>query len=225
MAPAGPVGTDAAAAAATGPAGRHPRSWCEGYVALTFDDGPSPTTADLLAALEREGLRATMFNRGDHAQARPELVRAQREAGMWVANHTYGHPHLLPLDEARRGSEIARTQRVLSDITHQEPTLFRPPYGETDDAVRAAAGRLGLLEVLWTVDSRDWDGAGADEIVAAAATLTDGGILLMHDWPPSTVEAVAQVLRDRGLGAGRIVSTSEPVPFGGTTFFATAVEP
>ena len=61
---------------------------------------------------------------------------------MWVANHTYGHPHLLPLDGARPGSEIARTQRVLSDITHQEPTLFRPPYGETDDAVRAAAGRL-----------------------------------------------------------------------------------
>lgn len=195
---------------------------------LTFDDGPSPAAPDLLRALEREGLRATMFNQGNHALARPDLVRAERRAGMWVGNHTFSHPDLTQLDEAQRFSEIASTQRVLRDVTGREPMLFRPPYGATDDAVRADVARVGLLEVLWTVDSEDWNGAGVDQIIASAETLTDGGILLMHDWPPNTVRAIpgiARVLEKKGLCAGKIVHTAEAVPSGSTTFHAKAVEP
>ncbi|RYZ29890.1 MAG: polysaccharide deacetylase family protein, partial [Propionibacteriaceae bacterium] len=205
-----------------------PHACRNGYVGLTFDDGPSPTAPDLLKALKREGLRATMFNQGNNALARPELVRAERRAGMWVGNHTFTHPDLTKLDEVQRFQEIASTQWVLRDITHKEPTLFRPPYGSTDDAVRADEDRVGVLEVLWTVDSEDWNGATVDQIVAKAATLTDGGIILMHDWPPNTVQAIpgiAQVLRDQGLCAGKIVYTPEAVPFGGTTFHAKAVKP
>jgi peptidoglycan/xylan/chitin deacetylase (PgdA/CDA1 family) len=94
--------------------------------------------------------------------------------------------------------------------------------------VRADEQRLGLLEVLWTVDSRDWAGATPDEIVAAASTLEPGGIILMHDWPPATIQAIpgiAQVLRDKGLCAGRIASTPKDIPALGTTFHAIAVRP
>jgi peptidoglycan/xylan/chitin deacetylase (PgdA/CDA1 family) len=219
-----PAGASPAPAGPRGQVQPSPRGW----VGLTFDDGPSPTTARLLDALEREGLRATMFNQGNHALASPELVRAERRSRMWVGNHTFSHPHLPPLEESQRFSEIASTQRVLRDITDREPTLFRPPYGATNDAVRADADRIGLLEVLWTVDSEDWDGASVDQIVSRAATLTDGGIILLHDWPPNTVLAIpgiAQVLRDNGLGAGKIVHTPEAVPFGSTTFHARAVTP
>ncbi len=208
--------------------GQHQRACRNGYVGLTFDDGPSPTAPDLLKALEREGLRATMFNQGNHALARPDLVRAERRAGMWVGNHTFTHPDLTTLDEAQRFQEIASTQWVLRDITHKTPTLFRPPYGSTDDAVRADEDRVGVLEVLWTVDSQDWNGASVDQIVAAASTLTDGGIILMHDWPPNTVRAIpgiARVLREQGLCAGKIVHTAQDVPFGAQTFHAKAVKP
>ena len=79
-----------------------------------------------------------------------------------------------------------------------------------------------------TVDPKDRSSASVEAIVAAAATLTDGGIILVHDWPPSTVQAVpgaAQVLRDRGLCAGKVVCTPEEIPFGSTTFHARAVKP
>lgn len=74
---------------------------CNGYVGLTFDDGPSGNTSALLGALQRNGLRATMFNQGQYAAANPAQVRAQVAAGMWVANHSYTHPHLTRLSQAQ----------------------------------------------------------------------------------------------------------------------------
>jgi peptidoglycan/xylan/chitin deacetylase (PgdA/CDA1 family) len=108
------------------------------------------------------------------------------------------------------------------------PTLFRAPFGETNAQVRADAARMHLLEVLWTVDSRDWAGATAEQIVDAAKTLQPGGIILMHDWPPATIAAVpgiAKVLADRGMCAGRIAYTPRDVSGVGTTFHAVAVRP
>jgi len=206
----------------------HDKPCRNGYVALTYDDGPSATSGELLAALRAHRLRATFFNQGNNSLERPDEVRAQLRAGMWVGNHTFTHPHLTQIDESAAFQEIASTQWVLRDITGREPTLFRPPYGETNDQVRAAATRMGLLEVLWTVDSRDWAGATAEEIAAAARTLQPGGIMLMHDWPPATIEAVPLIARDlaeRGLCTGRIAYTPTPVPYGDQVFHARAVRP
>ena len=199
-----------------------------GYVALTYDDGPSATTPQLLAALRAHRLRATFFNQGNNSLERPELVRAELRAGHWVGNHTFSHPYLTQIGEPAAFQEIASTQWVLRDITGREPTLFRPPYGDTNDQVRADAARAGLLEVLWTVDSRDYAGVTAEEIAAAARTLQPGGIILMHDWPPATIEAVPLIAADlaaRGLCAGRIAYTPEDVPYGEQVFHAKAVRP
>jgi peptidoglycan/xylan/chitin deacetylase (PgdA/CDA1 family) len=199
-----------------------------GYVGLTYDDGPSATTDQLLAALRAGHLRATFFNQGNNSLDRPRQVRAEVRRGMWIGNHTFTHPHLTQIGEPATFQEIASTQWVLRDVTGREPTLFRPPYGETDDQVRADAQRIGVLEVLWTVDSRDWAGATAEEIAAAARTLQPGGIILMHDWPPATIDAVPLIARDlaaRGLCAGRIAYTPADIPFGGQVFHAKAVRP
>jgi peptidoglycan/xylan/chitin deacetylase (PgdA/CDA1 family) len=180
---------------------------CTGYVGLTFDDGPSGNTTKLLDALRRNGLRATMFNQGQYAAANPSLVRAQVAAGMWVANHSYTHPHLTRLSQAQIDSEISRTQQAIANAGGGTPKLFRPPYGETNATVKSVAARYGLTEIIWHVDSQDWNGASTDAIVQSAARLTDGQIILMHDWPANTVAAVpriAQTLASRGLCAGTI---------------------
>jgi peptidoglycan/xylan/chitin deacetylase (PgdA/CDA1 family) len=206
----------------------HDKPCRTGYVGLTYDDGPSATTDRLLAALRTNRLRATFFNQGNNSLDRPQQVRAELRARMWVGNHTFTHPHLTQIGEPAAFQEIASTQWVLRDITGREPTLFRPPYGETDDQVRADESRIRLLEVLWTVDSRDWAGASTEEIAAAAHTLQPGGIILMHDWPPATIDAVPLIAKDlaaRGLCPGRIAYTPSDVPFGSQVFHARAVRP
>ncbi|MEU6038367.1 polysaccharide deacetylase family protein [Actinomadura sp. NPDC047616] len=199
----------ATTAATAGPATAGTVADCAaGYVGLTFDDGPNPSnTTTLLNALRTNGLRATMFNIGQNAQNNPALVRAQRDAGMWVGNHTYTHPHLGQMSDPQIQSELQRTQQAVQQATGTAPVLFRPPYGETNATVAGVARRLGLTQVLWDVDSRDWAGASTAQIVQVAAQLRNGQVILMHDAYATTVAAIPQIaanLRGRGLCAGMI---------------------
>jgi len=201
MAAAGAVAftTDAPAAQAAA---------CNGYVGLTFDDGPSNAhTPGLLNALKQNGLRATVFNEGQFAAAFPAQVRAEVSAGMWVGNHSYTHPHLTQETQAQMDSELGRTQQAISAAGGGTPRLFRPPYGETNATLRAVEAKYGLTQIIWDVDSQDWNGASVDAIVAANARLTNGQVILMHEWPANTLTAIpriAQTLRSKGLCSGMI---------------------
>ncbi|GAB3695749.1 hypothetical protein GCM10027597_55980 [Saccharopolyspora tripterygii] len=180
---------------------------CAGYVGLSFDDGPGGTTAKLLSALRENGLRATMFNQGDNATDHPQLVASEVEAGMWVGNHSYSHPHMTELTEPQMDEEISRAQEAIAAAGGGVPVLFRPPYGETNETLRAVAEARGLTEILWDVDSMDWNGATVDQIVQAGASLTDGQVIVMHDWPPNTLAAIpgiAETLKGKGLCSGEI---------------------
>ncbi|WP_121746708.1 polysaccharide deacetylase family protein [Streptomyces sp. E2N166] len=198
LAAAGTVAADAAPARAAA---------CNGYVGLTFDDGPSGNTQALLNALKQNGLRATMFNQGQYAAQSPSLVRAQVDAGMWVANHSYTHPHMTQLSQSQMDSEISRTQQAIASAGGGTPKLFRPPYGETNATLRSVEAKYGLTEVIWDVDSQDWNNASTDAIVQAVSRLGNGQVVLMHDWPANTLAAVpriAQTLASKGLCAGMI---------------------
>ena len=179
-----------------------------GYVGLTFDDGPNPgNTNTLLSTLRTAGVRATLFNTGQNAASNPGLVAAEANAGMWIANHSYTHPHMLTLSAAQMSSELSRTQSAIQNAGGGTPKLFRPPYGETNATLQSAASALGLRTLTWDVDSQDWNGASTAQIVQAASRLTNGQTILMHDQYATTIAAIPQIvtgLRNRGLCAGMI---------------------
>ncbi len=194
-----------------------------GYVGLTFDDGPNPSnTTTLLNTLKANGVRATMFNIGQNARNNPSLVRAQVDAGMWIGNHSWTHPHLTQMSGSQIQSELQQTQQAIQQITGSAPRLFRPPYGETNTTLKSIEQQLGLREIIWDVDSQDWNGASTAQIVQAASRLQNGQIILMHDQYATTVAAIPQIvanLRSRNLCPGMISpSTGRAVaPDGGTT--------
>ncbi|MEU5990484.1 polysaccharide deacetylase family protein [Spirillospora sp. NPDC047418] len=179
-----------------------------GYVGLTYDDGPtSGFTSTLLSTLQQNGVRATLFNIGQNAQNNPALVNAEKNAGMWIGNHSWTHPHLTQMSQSQMLSELQRTQQAIQQTTGTAPKLFRPPYGETNATLRAVEQQLGLTEVIWDVDSQDWNGASTAQIVQRAGQLQNGQVILMHDGYATTIQAIPQIvanLRSRNLCPGMI---------------------
>jgi endo-1,4-beta-xylanase len=182
-----------------------------GYVGLTYDDGPTGNTSNLLNTLRANGARATMFNIGQNVQANPSAAASQISAGMWVGNHSWTHPHLTQLSQAQMQSELSQTQNAIRSATGTTPRLFRPPFGETNATLRSVESSLGLTEIIWDVDSQDWNGASTAAIVQAAGRLTNGQIILMHDGIQNTVNAISQImanLNSRNLCPGMISPTT-----------------
>ena len=167
------------------------------YASLTFDDGPTERSGKILDLLRGAGVHTTYFLIGRSAADNLDAVKRQDREGGGVADHTWTHADLTKLSSADRNSELARTQTLLEQAVGQPITLFRPPYGATDAAVSKAALKHGLLEILWSVDSRDSLGADQAGIVAnVEAGMTPGAIMLMHETYDRSLAALPTVLAD-----------------------------
>ncbi|MGA4543975.1 polysaccharide deacetylase family protein [Uniformispora flossi] len=209
------------------PAARAATPCANGYVAITFDDGPTAMTPDYVRALQDAGwVRATFFLTGAHALDYPENVDLLAQNGQWIGNHSYSHPFLDEQGEPAAFNELLGTNQILLAQTGTAPTLFRPPYGRTNADIRQDAAVLGMTEVLWTTDSFDYNGITTDAIVDNALQVQPGGIILLHEGYATTLSAIPRIvdgLAARGLCAGKVVPSATPVEaWPGTTFYATA---
>lgn len=192
-------------------------------VALTFDDGPDPTsTPGVLDSLGRHGVRATWFVLVDRAEAHPELIRRMLSEGHDVGLHGGDHRRLTRLARSELEPSIATAVRRLTVLTGESPRYFRPPYGSQDLRSYIAARRCGMNVVVWSADCEDWE-QHPESVIARRAieAASPGGVLLLHDSlaadpespgsdPVLDREKIADLvvagLRARGL---RAVSVSE----------------
>jgi peptidoglycan/xylan/chitin deacetylase (PgdA/CDA1 family) len=172
-------------------------------VALTFDDGPSPTyTRKILSILHRLHVPATFFVIGLRARQYPRLVREEIGAGMVVGNHSWDHPNSPPfakLGAARIRSEIRRADQCLRSIG-TTPALFRPPGGSFSPEVIGAAQEMDEQVVLWDVDPRDWaPGRTWRQIVRSVLQeVHPGAIVDLHDGGgdrSATVKALPHIIK------------------------------
>jgi peptidoglycan/xylan/chitin deacetylase (PgdA/CDA1 family) len=185
-------------------------------VAITFDDGPSRVSAALLSLLRRAGSPATFFQIGINASRRPGLARAEAAAGE-VGNHTLDHKDLdrLTLGQARH--EITAGEAAIARATGVPPVLFRPPYDVTTASAQRVVRSQGLLEVLWSVDSRDWqNGPPAKIRRRVLAQLRPGGIILLHEQAAHTIPTLRWLLRElhgrhlRPVTVSRLLADATP---------------
>lgn len=165
-------------------------------IAITFDDGPHPQyTPKLLDILKANNVKATFFLVGEMAVKYPDLVHAEMAAGHSVGNHTYHHVNLTKVPLPDVSTEIQACGDVLESITGKKPSLFRPPGGDYDKAVATAANNLGYTMVLWTDDPGDYTQPGEKTIEnRILSTISNGGIILIHDGIQQTVDLLPQLL-------------------------------
>jgi peptidoglycan/xylan/chitin deacetylase (PgdA/CDA1 family) len=169
-------------------------------VALTYDDGPSPTTTPaLLDVLADEGVPATFFVVGSHVNAHPEIVARANAEGHAVENHSWSHPDLATLSAPDVARELAATDDAIRAAGAPTPTFIRAPFGSADGAVPTTAGHP---LAYWSVDAFDWrDRDGGTFVPRILDKIQPGGIILMHDIYASSVSAqkrLIDALRDRG---------------------------
>jgi peptidoglycan/xylan/chitin deacetylase (PgdA/CDA1 family) len=150
-------------------------------IALTFDDGPSESTPELLGILERHRVRATFFQIGMHARRLPAVARQVAAAGHEVGNHSHTHRMLSFCSRRTVRDELARAQEAIIEAAGVEPTLFRAPYGVRWFGLRAAQRELGLVGVMWTAIGKDWKLPGERVAARLTAAARNGAIFCLHD--------------------------------------------
>lgn len=190
-------------------------------VALTFDDGPSPRcTAKILSLLKRYQAHGTFFVLGAHVERYPWLVQAAIRDGNEVGNHSFNHARLTTSDELSRERELERTALDLEMLGyHPDQLLFRPPFSAYDGRLVAYLAHTRRRMVLWSIDSGDWRGLPAAEIVRNVLDrVRPGAIIIFHDCDEKeqadrrpTVEALKVILPALKAAGYRMVTVSELV--------------
>jgi peptidoglycan/xylan/chitin deacetylase (PgdA/CDA1 family) len=183
-------------------------------LALTFDDGPSVYTPRLLDTLKREKVKATFFVEGKQVVKHPATVKREAAEGHAVGNHTYSHPWLPGKVDAEITDELRSTSELIKKATGKYPTMFRPPYGETNDQVVYLGLQEHMAQVVWSGTTLDWSLVDSRKIEAAVLRLAKrDGIILMHDVVPETVNVMPKVIKELKQQGYHLVSV--PTLIGG----------
>ena len=150
-------------------------------IALTFDDGPSEATPELIRVLARYGVQATFFQCGANVRRLPQVAREVAAAGHEIGNHTDSHAHLYLKSRESIYGELARAQETIEQTAGARPRLFRAPYGARWFGLRDVQRRLGLLGVMWTRLALDWKWPSDRVVKRLMLGAENGAIFCLHD--------------------------------------------
>ncbi|UNK19269.1 polysaccharide deacetylase [Paenibacillus sp. N3/727] len=195
-------------------------------VYLTFDDGPSGLTGEVLNILKKSGIKATFFVLGEQATVRPELITRIYEEGHAIGNHTYNHEYNKLYEKFQEfWRQIKQTEETIRLITGVRPQLVRAPggtAGKFDETYFRLLKQGGYQVFDWNVDSGDSKrrGVPADEILKGATTPVSGNeaIVLLHDGAghEETVKALPGIIafyKEKGYNFDVLTPEMEPVQF------------
>ena len=183
-------------------------------IAFTFDDGPAKCMENILVAFaafneQNPDCRATatfFINGGIIFEESYPLLYTANALGFELGNHTHSHLDLTTLNQEKLQEEIRQTDELLARIDGKERHLLRPPFGRIDEDIKT---HLQTPVINWTIDTLDWTGVTEEEIYSSVFNARfSGAIVLMHDGPLATVDAIKRLLNDLKTDGYQVVSVS-----------------
>lgn len=199
------------------------------YIYLTFDDGPSANTEQILRILREYGVKATFFVNGHEDEDSMRLYGEIAQAGHTVGMHSYSHDYKTLYASGEAFTEdLANIRFLVEDACGVESVYYRFPGG-TSNTAATGAEMSEYIEILhangieyidWNVDSGDGSGRGlsADDIVNNVFKnfgRFHTNVVLLHDGSghETTVEALPLIIeRARNMGAQLLPITESTVP-------------
>ncbi len=195
----------------------HVKAYCnnssetEKKIAITFDDGPSVYTLEVLQLLKKYNAKATFFCIGKNIETHPEILKQIIDDGHLVGNHSYSHSKFFDFynqDKIRK--EIIKTDQLLEQFTRGKINFFRPPYGVTTPSIRRALKVSGHKTIGWNIRSLD-GGTKNQELILnrIIKRVSPGGIVLLHDTGAHSVLVLEQFLQFLQQNNYQVVSIEE----------------
>ncbi|KAF9896894.1 hypothetical protein BX616_006546 [Lobosporangium transversale] len=179
-----------------------------GVVAYTFDDGPGPYNAALLATLKAKGVVASFFVIGEMVAQYGDALPKIMADGHQLASHTFNHRNLDSLSASEIQKEISDTSDIMFKYANVRPRYMRAPEGRCDSEVcKQTMKDLGLVVSHWNADTHDWKFTKSSDPVTDSMKeirdrignsnpATDSFIILQHEIHKFSVDSLTAVLID-----------------------------
>ncbi len=180
-------------------------------IALTFDDGPSEFTLEVLELLKKQNAKATFFCIGKNIEKHPEIVKQIIAEGHLVGNHSYNHSKFFDFYNAKKiTEELQKTDSLLEKFTSKKINFFRPPYGVTTPSIRRALNITGHKVIGWNIRSLDGGTTNVELILnRIIKRVSPGGIVLLHDTGSHSVLVLEQFLQFLQQNNYEVISIEE----------------
>ncbi len=165
-------------------------------IAITFDDGPTEFTQQVLDVLKQFNTKATFFCIGTQIEKYPEIFKRIFEEGHLIGNHSYSHSNGMGFFSVERVlNEIQQNDQLIASYLNKKPKFYRPPFGVTNPKIAKA---LALTEH----DVIGWNNRSLDTVINDEKAILNrikkkvnpGGIVLLHDTSLKTVQVLEQLL-------------------------------
>lgn len=126
----------------------------EKKIAISFDAAwGNEDTAKILDILQKNDVKATFFMTGGWVESYPDDVKAILAAGHDLGNHSENHKNMSQLSDEEKKEELLAVHQKVQELTGYEMFLFRPPYGDYDNAVVDVAQKNGYYTIQWDVEA------------------------------------------------------------------------
>lgn len=176
-------------------------------IALTFDDGPSKYTHNLIDELNKRHIQVTFFVLGENIKKYPDTLKFAIDSGNEIGIHSYKHKLFTKLSTDEINEQINLTQDLITSISPIDIQYIRVPYGSINTKIQNILNNKNLVNVLWDVDSLDWKFKNKTKTYNyTLKKITGNGIILMHDTFKSSIDA-SLLLIDKLTAEGYVFTT------------------
>lgn len=191
---------------------------------LTFDNGyENGFTASILDTLKAKQVPAIFFVTGHYVKDQPELVKRMVAEGHLVGNHSWNHPDMTTITDAKMKEELDRVKQATTQLTGTEKMDYlRPPRGIFSDRTLRVTRDLGYTNVFWSIAYKDWDvnaqRGSAYAYQKVVAQLHPGAVILLHSISKDNTEALGSIIDEarrqgyefKSLDALKVSNNAQP---------------
>lgn len=199
-------------------------------VYLTFDDGPSNRTAEILDILKKEDIKATFFIIGKEGNKEKDLMKRIVDEGHTIGIHTYSHVYSSIYESVESYlDDFSQTYHLIYDVTGVKPEVFRFPGGSINkysaqdyEEIIAEMTRRGFTYYDWNASSGDANSnATANSVYNNTVQSSEGKdriILLMHDsisksYTVAALPGIIEYYKAKGYKFDCITNEVSPIAF------------